>query len=312
VNRRQARPLAALVLAALCWGSAATFIKVALDSWQPMTLLTVQLLGADLVLWPLLLARGYRRPRRLGRLALIGVLEPGLCYALITVGLQYTTAANAAVISGLESCLVVVLAAVLLQERLRARGLLGLLLAVAGVLTLEGARPGAALNAGDVLTFAGILAAAGYVLIARDLADSIDPLTMTAHQFAFGLLAVLPWGGRELAGAGLGSLAGHTPGSWLVALAIGVISFAGSFLLYNYALAHVQASRAGIVLNLMPVFGVLSAIVVLHERIGVAQVCGAALVIASIFIFPAEGSAAEIDDEPEPLPDSLPDSLPIT
>jgi drug/metabolite transporter (DMT)-like permease len=305
VNRGQARPLAALVLAALLWGSAATFIKFALDTWRPMTLLTVQLLGAVLVLWPLLLLRGFRRPQQLGRLAVIGVLEPGMCYALITIGLQYTSAANAAVISGLESCLVVVLATLLLKEPLRARGVLGLLLAVVGVLILEGAHPDASLNVGDLLVFAGILAAAGYVLIARGIADSVDPLAMTAYQFVFGLLTVLPFGMVELADTGLGSLTGHTWGNWLVALAIGVIGFAGSFLLYNYALAHIQASRASMILNLMPVFGVVSAILVLHERIGVVQLCGALLVIASIFIFPAEDSATGTD-EPEPLLDSRP------
>jgi drug/metabolite transporter (DMT)-like permease len=294
VNPRVARPLAALVTAALFWGSAGTFIKFALDSWQPMTLLTVQLLGANLVLWPLLLIRGYRRPRQLGRLALIGVLEPGLCYALITIGLQHTTAANAAVISGLESCLVVVLAAMFLRERLAARGVLGLLLAVVGVLVLGGAAPDSSLNIGDILTFGGILAAAVYVLIARGIADSVDPLTMTAHQFGFGLAVILPFGIGEAAVQGAGVYTGHTVGDWLVALAIGVIGFAGSFLLYNYALAHVRASRAGIVLNLMPVFGLVSAIVILGERPGLAQVCGAALVVASIFVFPSD-----VDAEPE-------------
>jgi drug/metabolite transporter (DMT)-like permease len=287
VSLRQARPLGALVLAALFWGSAATFIKFALDSWQPMTLLTVQLLGANLVLWITLLVRGYRRPSQLGRLALIGLLEPGLCYALITIGLQYTTAANAAVIAGLESCLVVVLAAIFLRERIAGRGILGLLLAVVGVLALAGAHPDSPVNIGDVLTLAGILSAAVYVLVARGIAGTVDSLTMTAHQFAFGLAVILPFGLVE----GPSATRDHSAGDWLTAISIGVIGFAGSFLLYNYALAHVRASRAGIVLNLMPIFGVASAVVVLDEWITVWQACGAALVVASIFIFPADGEA---------------------
>ncbi|MFI5933797.1 DMT family transporter [Actinoplanes sp. NPDC051494] len=291
MSPRAVRPLAALVTAALFWGSAGTFIKFALDSWQPMTLLTVQLLGANLVLWPLLLIRGYHRPRQLGRLALIGVLEPGVCYALITIGLQHTTAANAAVISGLESCLVVVLAAIFLRERLAARGVLGLLLAVVGVLVLGGAAPDSSLNIGDILTFGGILAAAVYVLIARGIADSVDPLTMTAHQFGFGMAVILPFGIGEAAVRGAGVYTGHSAGDWLVALAIGVVGFAGSFLLYNYALAHVRAARAGIVLNLLPVFGLVSAIVVLGERPGIAQVAGAGLIVASIFVFPSDADA---------------------
>ncbi|TDB75129.1 hypothetical protein E1165_12325 [Micromonospora sp. KC723] len=56
----------------------------------------------------------------------------------------------------------------------------------------------------------------------------------------------------------------------------------------HFALATV---RAGIILHLLPVFGVLSAVAVLGERIGGWQWCGAALIVASIFVFP--------DGEPE-------------
>lgn len=59
----------------------------------------------------------------------------------------------------------------------------------------------------------------------------------------------------------------------------------------HFALATVRAGRAGIILHLLPVFGVLSAVAVLGERIGGWQWCGAALIVASIFVFP--------DGEPE-------------
>src|SRR6218665_3471622 len=62
--------LVALVIAAASWGSAATFIKFALDSWGPMTLLIAQLLSANVVLWTILLIRGYRLPPRMWRLLL--------------------------------------------------------------------------------------------------------------------------------------------------------------------------------------------------------------------------------------------------
>ncbi|TDC84008.1 EamA family transporter [Micromonospora sp. KC606] len=166
-----------------------------------------------------------------------------------------------------------------------------MLLAVVGVLVLEGAHPDAPVGLGDLLVFGGLVSAAAYVLVARGIADRVDALTMTAHQSAFGLAVILPFGVAEVVRGGPRLLTGHSAGGWLIALAIGVFGFGASFLLYNFALATVRAGRAGIILRLLPVFGVLSAVAVLGERIGGWQWCGAALIVASIFVFP--------DGEPE-------------
>jgi drug/metabolite transporter (DMT)-like permease len=42
---------------------------------------------------------------------------------------------------------------------------------------------------------------------------------------------------------------------WFAATFVGVIGYAASFLLYNYAIARVRAAPASIIVNLIPVFG---------------------------------------------------------
>jgi drug/metabolite transporter (DMT)-like permease len=287
--------LAALVVAAATWGSATTFIKFALGTWGPMTLLVAQLLSANAVLWAALLIRGYRRPRHPLKVLVLGVLEPGLCYALITLGLLFTTAANGAVLSAMESFFTVVLAAIFLRERLTRRSFAGLALALAGVLILESTGGVSSVHLGDGLILGGILAAAVYVVVARTVAEAQDTLTMTAHQFAAGLVLALPFAVVRWATGAEAIVQSRPASSWAAALAVGVIGYAGSFLLYNFAIAHVRAGLSSMVLNLMPVFGVLAALAVLRERISMLEVFGSVLVLASIFVFPGE-------DEPEPDP----------
>ncbi|WP_371687575.1 DMT family transporter [Micromonospora sp. KC721] len=128
------------------------------------------------------------------------------------------------------------------------------------------------------MVFGGLVSAAAYVLVARGITDRVNALTMTAHQSAFGMAVILPFGVAEVVRGGPRLLTGHSAGGWLIALAIGVFGFGASFLLYNFALAAVRAGRAGragIILHLLPVFGVLSAVAVLGERIGGWQWCGA-------------------------------------
>ncbi|MGH3167542.1 MAG: DMT family transporter [Trebonia sp.] len=285
----QTRATVTLVLAALLWGSADTFTKYALGSWQPITLLTAQLAGANLVLWTVLLLRGYRWPRaQWSRLFLLGALEPGLCYALITLGLRRTSAANAAVLSGMESFFVVVFAAVFLRERHGRRSAAGLAMAICGLVALEGTAGAKPPGSGDVLVLTGILCAAIYVLVARGMPGHIDTLAVTAHQFAAGIIVVLPLTITEWA-TGHEALPAHqSAGQWAIALLIGIVGFACSFLLYNRAVADISASRSSIILNLMPSFGVISAILVLGESLTPQRAIGAALVTSSIFIFPGD------------------------
>jgi drug/metabolite transporter (DMT)-like permease len=296
----QSRATTAIVVAALLWGSAGTFIKYALGSWQPVTLLMVQLAGANLVLWTALFLHGYRWPRaHWRRLIVLGTLEPGLCYALITLGLQRTSAANSAVLSGMESFFVVTLAAVFLREPLGRRSLLGLAAAICGVLVLEGTAGARLPGTGDLLVLAGILCAAVYVLVARNIPGHIDTLAMTAHQFAAGLALLLPFGITEWATGGESLPTHQSAGQWATALLIGIAGFACSFLLYNRAIASISASRSSIILNLMPVFGTASAILVLGESFTIRQGIGAALIIGSIFVFPGD-SAGEPAAFPQP------------
>jgi drug/metabolite transporter (DMT)-like permease len=281
------KPIAfsALVVAAAMWGSAATFIKFALDTWGPLTLLVAQLLSANIVLWVALLVRGYRRPPHAWKVLLLGVLEPGLCYALITIGLLYTTAANAAILSATESFFVVVLAAIFLRERLTRRSVAGLCVALAGVLALESTGGISGVHVGDALVLGGLLSAGFYVVVARTIADSFDTLTMTAHQFGASLVLALPFAAARWLGGAEQIVEPRPLSSWAAALGVGIVGYGGSFLLYNFAIAHVQAGLSSMMLNLMPVFGLLAAIVFLHETVHPMGVVGAALVIASIPMF---------------------------
>jgi drug/metabolite transporter (DMT)-like permease len=291
--------LAALVIAAASWGGAATCIKFALDSWGPMTLLIAQLFSANIVLWTVFLIHGYRRPPHPWKVVLLGALEPGLCYALITVGLLFTTAANAAALSAMESFFAVILAAIFLKERLTKRSVAGLMIAMAGVLILEAAGGLSGIHVGDALVLGGILAAGFYVVVARTIADAYDTLTMTAHQFAAGLVLALPFAIVRWTTGAEAIIHPHPASSWAAALGVGIIGYAGSFLLYNFAIARVRAGLSSMILNLIPVFGILAAVVFLHEKLGTVEVLGAVLILTSIFVFPGE----DVDDsETSPPP----------
>jgi O-acetylserine/cysteine efflux transporter len=279
------RPLVALVVASVLWGGAVTGTKYALRGFSPVTLLSAELLAAAIVLWAVLLVRGYRPTRSWWLPVLLGLLEPALAYLADTVGLSLTSAVSGAVISGLESALVVILAAVVLREAVTGPAACAVLIALGGLVVLANSGEGRGTMAGDLLVAAGMLSGSLYTVVAKRFGDGSDVLSLTAWQFTVAAAASLP---LTLVKWGLGheALPAHVPlRYWLVALLVGIGGYGVSFLLFNHAIGSVEAGWAAVVLNLIPVFGFLSAVVCLGEDVTRSEAVGALLIGSSVLYF---------------------------
>ena len=279
------RPLAALMLASVLWGGAVTGTKYALRGFSPATLLSVELLAAAGVLWAVLLVRGYRPTRSWWLPVLLGLLEPALAYLADTFGLSLTSAVNGAVISGLESALVVVLAAMLLGEAVTGPAVWAVLIALGGLVVLAGAGEGHGTVAGDLLVAGGMLSASLYTVVAKRFGDGSDVLSLTAWQFAVAAAASVPltllrWSaGPEVPPAHVAAR------YWLVALLVGIGGYGLSFLLFNQVIGSVDAGWAAVVLNLIPVFAFVSAVACLGEDVTRSEAIGALLIGSSVLYF---------------------------
>jgi O-acetylserine/cysteine efflux transporter len=215
----------------------------------------------------------------------MGLCEPALAYVSETVGLTRTTATDGALIQGLECVFVVVLAALILREPINRAVAVAIGLATIGLVVLEGGGGLAGPGLGDGLVLFGALCAAAYTILARGLSPTEDPLSVTAVQFTVASVAALPAALLALA-AGHERLPLSVDGRFLVVAAlVGVVGYAGSFVLYNTAITAVHAAPAAVVINLIPAVGFLSAVALLGEPLTPYDVSGALLICASVAIF---------------------------
>jgi drug/metabolite transporter (DMT)-like permease len=104
---------------------------------------------------------------------------------------------------------------------------------------------------------------------------------ITAYSIAVGTLFLIPAAFIELSGKPFPNLSTR---SWLSAIYLGAISSSIGLLLYNRSLKHLEASETASFLNLMPVIGVITAVIFLGEQITMWQVTGGALVLTGVFI----------------------------
>jgi drug/metabolite transporter (DMT)-like permease len=271
-----------LAAAALSWGFSTILSKVALRQLAPLDLLAIELVTGTAFVWLVLLARGGPTSlRQWKRFAVLGVLEPGLGFALADYGLARTGASQGALLFASESLFAIVLAWLVLGERLRGRIGIAVAVGFAGSL-LIGLEPGGGMNTvlGDGLVLASSAVAGAADVVARRVAsdDSADALTVTAVQLLTATVVAAP---LIAAGAATGhSHIASADGSHLLAgVATGMAGSALPFLLYNVAIRDTGVTAAALILNLIPVFGAGLAVAILSERPSVLQLAGGAFVV---------------------------------
>lgn len=276
-------PTVLLVGAAASWGLGTVLSKYALQGFSPAALLPLQLVVSAFVLGIALLVTGERPTavQRPLRVAGLGVLNPGVAYALGLVGLARIDASTSVVIWATEPVLIVVLAALVLRERLSVAAVGCLLAAMAGIALIVGAPSSGAALGGVLLTFAAVVSCAVYSILVRamHLVDGTLPVVWLQQVAAlsFALLVYLVAVGAD----GSGSSA-PTPGEALAAALGGMVYYGLAFWLYVAGLRRTLASRAGMYLTLIPVFGLAFSAVLLGERFTAVQAAGAVVVLAAM------------------------------
>jgi O-acetylserine/cysteine efflux transporter len=254
------------------------------------------------VLWILVAWRGFRRPRSLARVAALGLFEPALAYLAQTAGLSRTSATNGALIMGVECVFVVLLAALLLREPISRAVAVAIALAVVGLVVLESGETLVGPGVGDALVLLGSLCAAAYTIVARGLEPGDDPLSVTALQFTMASAVVLPVALVAWTSGAESVPTEVEPRFVLAAALVGIIGFAGSFVLYNYAIATVEAAPAAVIINLIPAVGLGTAVTLLGEPLTMYAVVGALLICASVAIFGTLEALTSLEPDGVPEP----------
>ena len=199
---------------------------------------------------------------------------------LLYAALGLTGAVNAAVISAINPATIALAAAIFLHERLNRVQALGIVVAFVGVtVVLTGGDlvqlVERGFGVGDLLVIGSVLAWTVYSLISRRLVT--PPITATSVQAVFAVVTMLPL----IAFTGV-SLPSSTGGSLGLAYIVVFPSMAG-YALWNIGASRVGPSRAGIFLNLLPVFTVVIALA-FGATLELPAVIGGAIVIAGVYL----------------------------
>jgi drug/metabolite transporter (DMT)-like permease len=298
-----------LSLAAV-WGSSFLFIKLALeDGVPPFTIVLFRAALGALLLAALMLLGGGRLRLDLAtwrRMAVLGLTNIVIPYALISWGQQYIPSGMASILNAMVPLFTFLLATVVLRvEDFTPARVGGLVLGFAGVVLLALPSLGSAMDdAKGVIAVEGMLAVAlagvSYAVAAvysrrrltgQPLVRSADGSLRapTAHEIALGstLVGLVVVSALALVlerpAGGLIHLPA-TPAAWFGILWLGLLGTGLAYLLFFGILERWGATRTTLVTYVLPVVAITLGFVFLGERLRPIELVGGALVIGGVVL----------------------------
>jgi drug/metabolite transporter (DMT)-like permease len=219
-------------------------------------------------------------------LSLLGFLIVSSTTAVL-VALNFTTAVNVSLINAFQPALTVLLGLIFLGERVSRLGVLGILLALGGVLAMifEGSLRLLAelkFNNGDLIAIAAMLGFSAYALSLRKrLPVALSPVEALFGITLTGSLMLLPFYALESVVVRPVPVG---PQSLAAVLALALLVSVFGNLMWNMGNRLIGPSRAAMFINLIPLFGAILAVIFLNEQIHGYHLVGAAMICAGIWL----------------------------
>ena len=287
------QPYLLLILAPLFWGGNVVAAKLVVGEIDPFLLLSARCVGATLFILPFswrFLAADWPVIRRTWPLLMgYGALGYALYNVLLYVGLTTTTAVNSSIETGALPMMILAANFIVFRVRARVLQILGVLIAIAGVmltathgnlariLTLD-------INIGDGFVLLACLTYTAYTLALR-FRPQVHMMSFMAVAFMGAAITGLVM--LQLFGPGIASFAtipAMSPTVWLVLAYVMIFPSMFSQIAYARGVELVGANRAAPSHNLIPVFGALGSVLILGERLEAYHMLAATIIIAGIVL----------------------------
>jgi len=276
-----------LIVTTWCWGCNAIFGKMAVGEISPMLLVSLRWLGVVLLLfvfarkqfvrdWPVL-------RQHLRFLALMGIAGFTAFNALFYISAHHTSAINIGILQGSIPIFVIVGSYLLFRIRITWLQTLGIGVTLFGVVTVVSAGDLSQLlelsiNRGDFLMLLACALYAGYSigLIRRPPVSALALLTLLAVAALAGSLPLLV---IETVYQGF-TLPGAT--GWVIVILVTLLPSFLAQIFFIQGVALIGPGRAGVFVNLVPVFASLMAVLFLGESFELYHGISLALVLGGI------------------------------
>jgi len=276
-----------IVVASIIWGTMGVLGKLAFGyGINPPTLIALRLLISSLtLLTPIILfKRGLLKLQRrdVSKLLALGILATALQRVTYFYAIDLTTATTASILFYTYPIFVTIYSSLFLKEKATFLIGLAIVLTFSGVALVVRAYDPSMLNAslfGVIFGLASSILFALFFLITKSLRNNYTNWTLLLYGDGIGAFFLIP-----IIFASLPRVASYPQQLWLITLAIAWFPSLLAYLIYSYALKHVERSRGSILSVIEPLSTAFFAATILGEGFEPLQIIGVVLTLTGVLL----------------------------
>ena len=280
-SRTEVLALLALLVMTAAWGSTFFLIKDVVTRIPPADLLALRFAIASVALAIIAAPRLHLSRTVLTYGALLGLLY-GSAQILQTAGLAHTAASVSGFVTGLYVVATPLLTALILKRRIPRLTWLAAGLATVGLGVL--ALHGFAIGYGELLTLIAAVIYAGHIVALGRFSTSETTLSLSLVQLIMITLVSAVAAFWPTGGSAPGIQLPSSVHDWLVVLYLALIASALTMVLQTWAQAHIEPSRAAVIMAMEPVWAAAFAVALGGERIPLRMIIGGLAIVSAMYL----------------------------
>jgi drug/metabolite transporter (DMT)-like permease len=200
-------------------------------------------------------------------------------------GLSYTSPIMGAVLMVTTPMIVLILSAFIMRERMKKRKVLGIVLGLAGTISLI-LYGKSMINApnemiGNLLVFINAVSYGFYLILVKKLMDKYNAFTFVKWIYTFGFIMVLPFGWSEFDAIIWGNF--NTPIWWKVFFVV-VFSTFLTYLLNLVSMRELKPTTVAVFIYLQPLFATIFAISLGKDDLSWVKIGSAVLIFTGVYL----------------------------
>lgn len=301
---KKTSPLVLLVLATLLWGGNFVIGRAVTGSLPPVTLSFFRWCTALVVFFPFawpFLKKEWRQIKKYWPIViLMAVTGVAGFNTLVYIALNYTTSINASLVNSMTPIIIYILSFFILKEHLNRNQMIGTMISIVGVFFIISKGSLANLlafsfNLGDIVMIGAVVCWSIYSIFVKQYAGKLPSYSTFFVTIVLGIMMLFPFLLIEIADEKTEII--WSTSSILSVLYVGIFASIVAFISWNTAVAEIGANKAGIFLNLIPVFATVFAILFIGESLAWFQITGGAFVIIGVYLSTRRPSKSLVNEQ---------------
>lgn len=277
----------AAIIAMICWALSFVWVKVAYESFTPITLVLFRLFGASvlMIIYGVISRRLQAIKHGDVRLFLaLAFFEPFLYFMAESFGMQKVSSTLGAVIISTIPLFAPIIAWFFSKEKVSIINAIGIAISLSGVffIVYDFEYGFTASGIGIFLMLIAVFAAIFYSVFLKKLTHQYTVTTIIAYQSLIGFIYFLPFFlVFELPDFEWNSFSTK---SIYATLQLTIFASVMAFILFTYAIKHIGITKANAFVNLIPAITYIFSILFLNEEVKFGKISGILVVILGLFL----------------------------